>query len=247
MKDVVFAILVALAAFPVWAASAPPKLRKTPNLAKNAEAYPTLVGATRAIARINRALQAANAKQREDMKDAGAMRRKTATGGAKRRRAAHRRAFRQLVGARQFVVRRRPSQSRRPGARFRSEHGRAGQLAKLLPAPLLTGPGRASDRAATPADAIASPALTALFIDESEKEGVGADCKEAFGQQEMNFKFWPDAKARGLAMRAAKLLHWAEGPCSGPVTISAATLKRLGFDALLIEDIETGRFQVAQP
>ena len=63
----------------------------------------------------------------------------------------------------------------------------------------------------------------------------------------MNFEFSPDAKAKGLAMRAANLLHWAEGPCSGPVTIPAATLKSLGFDALLIEDIETGRYQVAEP
>ena len=69
MKAIAFAVLVALIAPPALAASAPPTLRKTPNLAKNAEAYPTLVGATPAIARINRALQAANAKQREDMKD----------------------------------------------------------------------------------------------------------------------------------------------------------------------------------
>ncbi|MDR3448372.1 MAG: hypothetical protein P4M15_01245, partial [Alphaproteobacteria bacterium] len=59
--------------------------------------------------------------------------------------------------------------------------------------------------------------------------------------------FWPDAKAKGLAMRAVNLLHWAEGPCSGPVTIPIETLKRLGFDALLIEDIGTGGFHVAEP
>ena len=73
MKSIAFAVLIALAAPPgwpsAWAASAPMTLRKTPNLAKNAEAYPTLIGATPAIARINRALQAANARQREDMKD----------------------------------------------------------------------------------------------------------------------------------------------------------------------------------
>jgi hypothetical protein len=31
------------------------------------------------------------------------------------------------------------------------------------------------------------------------------------------------------------------------VTIPAETLKRLGFDALLIQDVETGRYQVAEP
>jgi hypothetical protein len=69
MKSMLVAILVALAAPPAWAASAPPIVRKTPNLAKDAEAFPTLVGATTAIARINRALQAANAEQLDEMKD----------------------------------------------------------------------------------------------------------------------------------------------------------------------------------
>ena len=75
---------------------------------------------------------------------------------------------------------------------------------KLLPAQLRGAPGQA----------IASPALTALFIAQSEKEGVGADCKEAFAEQEMNFEFWPDAKAKGLAMRAVNLLHWPRGPAA---------------------------------
>ena len=69
----------------------------------------------------------------------------------------------------------------------------------------------------------------------------------SFGEQEMNFDFWPDAKAKGLAMRPANLLHWAEGPCSGPATIPMETLRRLGFDPRLIEDIATGRYQVADP
>ena len=107
---------------------------------------------------------------------------------------------------------------------------------KLLPVELRGAPRQSGE--------IASPALTALFIAKSEKEGVGADCKEAFAQQEMDFDFWPDAKAKGLAMRAVNLLHWAEGPCSGPVTIPAETLKRLGVDTGLIQDIETGAYQV---
>ena len=80
---------------------------------------------------------------------------------------------------------------------------------KLLPALALR-----AGRNGAPAEAIASPALTALFIAESDKEGVDADCKEAFAEQEMNFEFWPDAKAKGLAMRAANLLHSAEGPAA---------------------------------
>ena len=238
MKSLTFAVLVALVAPPAAAASAPPTLRKTPNLAKDAEAYPTLVGATPAIAMINRALRAANAKQREDMKDC---RRDAPQDGYWWEQGVDA----PLIGA-HFVSFWAHGNLSCGGVHpnlvgealvFDLSTGERVDWRKRLPPQLRGEPGQA----------IASPALTALFIDESEKEGVGADCKEAFAEQEMNFAFWPDAKAKGLAMRAVNLLHWAEGPCSGPVTIPVASLKRLGFDALLIEDIETGGFQVAEP
>jgi hypothetical protein len=245
MKAIVFAVLVALIAPSASAASATLTLRKAPNLAAKAQAYPTLVGATPAIARINRALQAANAKQRADMKDC-------------LRDAPHdgywweQSVEAPLIGA-HFVSFTAQGNMSCGGAHpnfinealvFDLGAGERVDWRRLLPASWLAAPDRA---AAATTDAIASPALTALFIDESDKEGVGADCKEAFAEQEMKFQFWPDAQAKGLAMRAANLLHWAEGPCSGPVTIPVATLKRLGVDAALIEDIETGGYQVADP
>ena len=249
MKSIAFAVVIALNAPPVWpsasAASAPPTLRKTANLAKNAEAYPTLVGATPAIAKINRALQAANAKQRDDMKDC---RRDAPQDGYWWEQSVDA----PLIGA-HFVSLWAHGNLSCGGAHpnfidaaltFDLKTGERADWRKLLPASLLAESRRGAD---TPADAIASPALTALFIDESEKEGVGADCKEAFAEQEMQFAFWPDAKAKGLAMRATNLLHWAEGPCSGPATIPIETLKRLGVDALLIEDIATGGYQAADP
>ena len=248
MKAIAFAVLVALIAPSASAANAPPPLHKTPNLAKNAEAFPTLVGATPAIARINRALRAANAKQREDMKGC---RRDTPQDGYWWEQSVDA----PLIGA-HFVSLAAHGNLSCGGAHpnfidealtFDLTTGEPVDWRRLLPASLRRAPGRAADGAAAPDDAIASPALTALFVDQSTKEGVGADCQEAFGQQEMNFEFWPDAKAKGLAMRAANLLHWAEGPCSGPVTIPVATLKRLGFDNLLIEDIETGRHQDSDP
>jgi hypothetical protein len=248
MKGIVLAILVTLAAPPAWAANAPPTLRKTPNLAKDAEAYPTLVGATQAIARINRALRAVNARHRKDMKDCL---RDAPQDGYWWEQSVDA----PLLGA-HFVSFWAHGNMSCGGAHpdfideafvFDLNSGEPVDWRKLLPAKLRGDPGGASDGTAPSPDEIASPALTALFIAESDKEGVGADCKEAFAEQDMNFEFWPDAKAKGLAMRAANLLHWAEGPCSGPVTIPVETLKRLGFDALLIQDIETGRYQVADP
>jgi hypothetical protein len=245
MKSIVFAVFVALAASPASAASAPPTLRKTPDFAKDAEAYPTLVGATQAIARINRALRAANAQRFKDIEEC--------------RRAVPPEDYvweqavdAPLLGA-HFVSFWAHGNMSCGGAHpnfideafvFDLGAGEPVDWRKLLPAQLRGAPGRASDGTAPPPDEIASPALTALFIAESDKEGVGADCKEAFAEQEMNFEFWPDAKAKGLAMRAANLPHWAEGPCSGPVTIPAATLKSLGADALLIHDIETGGYEI---
>ena len=242
MKLIAFAALVSLAAPSASAVSAPPMLHKTPNLAKNAEAYPTLVGATPAIARINRALRAANAKQSEDMKDC---RRDAPQDGYWWEQSVDA----PLIGA-HFVSLLAQGNLSCGGAHpnfivealvFDLSTGARVDGRTLLPVQLRGKPDQAADIP------IASPALTALFIDQSEKEGVGASCNEAFAEQEMSFTFWPDAKAKGLAMRAANLLHWAEGPCSGPVTIPIETLKRIGFDALLIEDIETGRFQVADP
>jgi hypothetical protein len=248
LKTVSIAILVALIASSASAANAPPTLRKTPNLAKNAEAYPTLVGATPAIARINRALQAANAKQRDDMKDC---RRDAPQDGYWWEQSVDA----PLIGA-HFVSFTAQGNMSCGGAHpnfidealvFDLRTGERVDWRKFLPASWLAAPGRPAAGGNPSTDAIASPALTALFIDASDKEGVGADCQEAFGQQEMTFDFWPDAKARGLAMRAANLLHWAEGPCSGPVTIPAETLRRLSFDGALIEDIETGGYKVADP
>ena len=245
MRAFAFAVLAALIGSPISAAGAPPMLRTTPNLAKNAEAYPTLIGATPAIARINRALRAANAKQREDMKDC---RRDAPQDGYWWEQSIDA----PLIGA-HFVSLAAHGNLSCGGAHpnfidealtFDLTTGEPVDWRRLLPASLLAESRRGAD---APADAIAAPALTALFVDQSEKEGVGADCKEAFGEQQMNFAFWPDAKAKGLAMRAANLLHWAEGPCSGPVTIPVETLKRLGFDPLLIEDIEMGGYREAEP
>ena len=245
MKSMLVAILVALAAPQAWAASAPPTLRKTPNLAKDAEAYPTLVGATKAIAKINRALRAANAEQLKDMRDC--LRGAPPDGYLWEQSVdmpllgVHFVSFwahgnNSCGGAhRNFVM---------EGLAFDLSTGERADWTKLLPAELRGKPGRASDGTPLAPDEIASPAATALFIAELKKEGVGPDCEEAFAEQEMHFELWPDAKAKGLAMRAANLLHWAEGPCSGPATISLATLKQLGVNPALIQDIETGGYQV---
>ncbi len=69
MKPALFALFVPLPAPSAAASGLPPVVPKTPDLATNAEALPTLAGPAKAIGRINRALRAADARRLKDMKE----------------------------------------------------------------------------------------------------------------------------------------------------------------------------------
>jgi hypothetical protein len=228
-------MVIALAAqpawAPAWAASSPSLLRPAPNLAKDAEALPTLVGGTRAIAKINRALAAANARQLQDMKDCL---RDAPQEGFWWEQAAEA----TLLGAR-FVSFYRHGNLSCGGAHpnfimdafvFDLRTGQPVDWRKLLPAELVGKRGTE----------LASSQLTALFVAATDQDGA-PECKEEFEHVDLRFQLWPDAKARGLAMHTSSLPHRVEGVCGGPVTVPLATLKTLGVNAALLRDIETGR------
>ncbi len=229
MKSALVCMVVALAAQPAWAASSPQPLRPAPNLAKDAEALPTLVGGTRAITKINRALAAANARQLKDMKDCL---RDAPEEGFWWEQAAEA----TLLGAR-YVSFYRHGNFSCGGAHpnfimdafvFDLRTGKPVDWRKLLPPELIGKPG----------PELASPQLTALFIAASDKDSA-PECKEEFEHVNLRFELWPDAKARGLAMHTSSLQHSVEGVCAGPTTIPLATLKTLGVNAALLRDIET--------
>ncbi len=238
MKSIFIAFLIALAAPPAWAGNVAPTLRKMPNLAKNAEALPMLVGKTKAIAKINRALRAANRGQLKDMADC--LRDSPQEGywweqGVDA----------PLLGA-SFVSFFRHGNVSCGGAHpnfimdslvFDLNTGERADWKKLLPSELKEEP---SDASPTP-NGVASPRLQALFVEQSAKESP--ECQEEFAHQKLTFQLWPDAKEKGLAMHACCLQHAVEGVCSGPVTISLERLKQLGVNAALVKDIETGSNQ----
>ena len=242
MKPILLAFVAALASPPASAASSPPVVRKTPDLAKDVAAFPRLVGSTKAIASINRALQAADARTLGQVKDC-------------LREAPQYGAWEQgvetpLVGAHfvSFVAHGDYScGGAHPGffadaLVFDLSAGERVDWKTLLPTDLRGKPGRDAypDGTPLPPGEIASPALSALFIAQSAKDSPDPDCPAAYAEQPLNFLLWPDAKEKGLSMQTTSLRHAVEGVCGGPVTIRVETLKRLGVDAMLIRDIETG-------
>ena len=231
MKSALVCMIIALAAQPAWAASSPSALRPAPNLAKDAEGLPMLVGGTRAIAKINRALAAANARQFQEMKDCL---RDAPQEGFWWEQAAEA----TLLGAR-FVSFYRHGNFSCGGAHpnfimdafvFDLRTGQKVDWRKLLPPELAGKPGTE----------LASSQLTALFVAASDKDSA-PECKEEFERVDLHFQLWPDGKAKGLAIHTSSLPHSVEGVCAGPVTIPLATLKTLGVNAALLRDIETSR------
>lgn len=231
MRSASIALVLALAAPAASAASAPPMVRKMPDLAKDVGAFPRLVGTTPAIAKINRALQAADARTLKEVRDC--LRQSPKEGYWER-------AADMALRAEHFVSFTSQGDASCGGAHpdffgvaltFDLRTGEPADWTKLLP-PDLRGEPR-------PDGAFASPRLSALFVAQAEKDDPNPDCTEAFAEQAMHFELWPDAKEKGLAMRTT-LRHGVQGVCGGPVVIPVETLKRLGVDAALIQDIETG-------
>lgn len=238
MKSMLSAFFIVLAPL-AWAGDASPLLRKTPNLAKNAEALPMLVGKTKAIAKINRALRAANRQQLKDMADCL---RDSPQDGYWWEQSVNA----PLLGAR-FVSFLNHGNVSCGGAHanfimdslvFDLNTGERADWKKLLPAELMGEPHDAPPP--TPYH-VASQRLRALFVAQSAKESP--ECQEEFAHEELTYQLWPDAKEKGLAMYACCLPHAVEGVCSGPVTLPLERLRQLGVNAALVRDIETGRHQ----
>ena len=116
---------------------------------------------------------------------------------------------------------------------------------KLLPAQLRGAPGGASAGRPVATDRLAG-------ADGAVYRPVGKGRRRRRlqgGVRRAGDEFRVLARRQGERAGDARrqLAALAEGPCSGPVTIPIATLKSLGFDALPIEDVETGGIQFADP
>ena len=93
-------------------------------------------------------------------------------------------------------------------------------------------------------DFLLSPRLRATLLAEADTNDADPDCRAAFADARTSFDFWPDAKAKGLAVHATLLPHAIEGVCGEAVIVPVAALKALGVNGGLITDMETGLFEV---
>jgi hypothetical protein len=103
--------------------------------------------------------------------------------------------------------------------------GRPVDLVNLLPGlKLASALDTASD--GSKIGTIASKELTALYR-KAAKPDLEADCKAVLDDQDLTFIAWPDAKAKGLVIEPAGLIH-AIAACGVAVTLDVETLKASG-------------------
>jgi hypothetical protein len=109
-------------------------------------------------------------------------------------------------------------------------------LARLLPKALVhtTSLDNAGD--GIQLGVVASPALTALYLELAKPD---SDCAQSLEQEDLHFMLWPDAAADGVGMKPSGLAHAIEA-CGPEVTIPEARLRRLGADAGLVDAIAAG-------
>ena len=233
----IYALLFALLAVSsVRAAETAPTLRRTPDLARDAQAYPTLAGASNGVAKINRALTALNAKRLKDIRDCVRAAGRDFEWGQTvdvPLLGAHFVSF--YVHGHQYCGGTHPN-AIDESSTFDLQSGDLVNWNALL-ADGLRG-GGAKGPPLRP-----SPRLRAILLAEADKNQVDPDCREAFADENASFAFWPDAKAKGLAMHADLLPHAIEGICGEAVIIPIEALKGLGVNGPLVADIESGTYQ----
>lgn len=122
--------------------------------------------------------------------------------------------------------------------------GRPADWTKLMPARVSGKPGTTESADGTVLGTLSSPGLKALYIREMKPD---ADCKDVLNDTEFNFMFWPDAQADGLIMDQDDLAHVSQA-CGGSVTLSTKMLREMGADAGLIDAIGAAHvLQAASP
>jgi hypothetical protein len=108
--------------------------------------------------------------------------------------------------------------------------GRPVDWTKLIPVSLGGKPGTTESADGTVLGTLSSPGLKALYIRQMKPD---ADCRDVLDDAHFNFMFWPDAQTNGLVMDQDDLAH-ASQACGGSVTLSTDMLRKMGADAGMI-------------
>lgn len=95
---------------------------------------------------------------------------------------------------------------------------------------------------------IASPALTALYLQEAGARiaQVDAGCTAALHDTSMEFVLWPDAQRDGVALQPSNLPH-VMAACGVDAVLPLATLRRLGAAPDLLDAIAAAHAAAAGP
>lgn len=227
MKAAKFSAAPALAAALILApasARASVELTPRPPIARDVAAFPRLkTGApAEVVSRVNKALEADEARLRETRKECLAQ----AEGhGDWSRTVAVTMAgpdFLSLVARDQYFCGGAHPDGGALALVFDLRAGRPVDLVKLLPGLKLKG-GLDTSADGAHVGTIASPELTALYRKAIEPN-LDAACKDALKGQDLIFIAWPDAKAGGLVIEPENLPH-VIAACGDDATLGAETLK----------------------
>ena len=232
--------LAALLAAPgaLAAAATIAQVQPGPALGKGLEALPRLLGATPAIAKINAALQSADARALKAARECIAQGKANGLSGDWTRQVETAFANSRLIA---FVVR---DEIYCGGAHpdndvfalvYDLADGDPVDWKKRLPSDLAIT--SQADQAAdgTRLGLVVSAKLSALYIaGVMAGRGADPDCREALEAQPLTFVVWPDAKAGGLTLATNSLPHAAQA-CGEDYTIKLDSLRGRGIAAALFE------------
>jgi hypothetical protein len=216
------------------------KLRTTPPIAKNVEAYPRLVsGAPPAvIAKINKALQHGEALLRAARKACVKDGHGHADWSRKLSVTMAGPGFLSLVARDDYDCGGAHPNVGALALAYDLQTGKPVDLVKLLPGLKLTG-GLDDAADGSKIGTIASAELTALYK-KAPKPGLDPECAGALDNQDLIFIAWPDSKARGLVIEPENLPH-VVAACGVDVTLDIDALKAAQAAPELVDALAAGK------
>lgn len=93
---------------------------------------------------------------------------------------------------------------------------------------------------------IGSKKLAKLYRDVVKSNPSAEECDSLLEMSDLTFQAWPDAAAGGIALHPSDLPH-ASKVCAITAVVSTATLRRMGADTALLDDIDIMHARLSSP
>ncbi len=228
----------------VHAADAPVQLKPSTAIAPDIEAFPRLVAAPgdNAAVRINQALDRRDAVVKKAAKDCRKQSDRPAEADWSRSITVTMRgpAYISFTANDSWFCGGAHPDSSAMALVYDLQTGAPVNWARLLPAALVKGTSLDNAGDGTSIGLVSSPVLQDLMVKAEMADAANPldpDCKDVVSDPEVKLSLWPDAKAGGLAVQPASLIH-AVAACGDSVVIPTATLRKLGVSAALLDAID---------